>query len=173
MDKPDGCVRFNRKSWHYKTANYVFPYTLEHYDGKPKGTNLCPYMRMVLFSTLAIPFMAMWNQLPDRVKDFAGYIQAELIFLALVIIVSFTLTVTDPLDDVIFFPPFSTLVFYGFIGGNVVGILGGGFLIGCVALGDYIKGRPKKEHRTAGLLKTYMNSKHEKICPCVEFVDDD
>lgn len=168
----DGCVKFNRSSWHYKVTNYVFPYALSH---SYKKYNLCPYMRMVLVSVLAYPFMQIWNRLPYKLREFAWIFQAEFIFLFLVMVASFVIDYGDSTYDVQSMPPFWEMVAYGFLGGNIIGIVGGLVLFGSYALSDYIRGRPKKakrEHKTTGLFKAYVHSKHNKICPCVEFVDE-
>lgn len=165
----DGCVQFNKNSWHYKITHFIFPSLFWH-----DGVNLCPYMRAVVASILLLPFIYAWRKLPCRVQDYSWLIQAELIFFSLVLLASFLIDYVDPLaKNPNVFPPFLDLVAYGFIGGNIVGIVGGLFIFGVYSLTEYIKGRPKKEHKTRGLLKTYMESKHDKICPCVEFVDDD
>jgi len=157
----DGCVKFNKSSWHYRITNYVF------WIGSYK-TNLCPYMRMVIASIFLIPFIYGWRKLPDKIQDNAWIVQGELIFLSLIIIVAFIIDWNDNIQEDIF-PPLAELIGYGFFGGNALGLIGLGMLISITTLQDYIHERPKKEHRTRGLIKTYMEAKHNKICPCVEF----
>jgi len=173
-EKQDGCIKFNRNSWHYKVTDYVFPYSLSR---SYKKYSLCPYMRMVLVSVILYPFMQVWNRLPYKIREFAWIFQAELIFLFLVMIASFVIDYGDSTYETQSMPPFWDLVAYGFLGGNVIGIVGGLVLFGAYALVDYIKGRPKKtkakrEHKTTGLFKAYVHAKHNKICPCVEFIDE-
>lgn len=169
MDKPvDSCVQFNRKSWHYKTANFVFP-SLKYRD----RTSLCPYMRMVVFATAIIPFVFLWRKLPYSIQNYAWLVQAESIFLFLVVSTAYAMDFADEYignDKII---PFWDMVGYGFLGGNLVGVLGGLLIFGAYSLSEYIKGRPKGEHKTRGLVKEYFHARHDKICPCVEFVDDD
>ena len=162
MNKTDGCVKFNKNSWHYRMADYIF------WIGGHR-TNLCPYMRMVVVSIFLLPFVAGWRQLPDKIQNNAWLIQGELIFLFLVMIVGAVVDYGD-VDGV--FPPWIEIVGYGFLGGNMIGLIGMSVLVGITTLVDYIQNRPHKEHRTRGLLKTYMKSKHDKICPCVEFEDE-
>ena len=174
----DGCVQFNRHSWHFILVNLVFPHYLIDWNDKPRMVNLCPYMRHVLASVFLVAFLVPWRKLPDRVHDYTWAVQAEVIFLFLVIFTSYLIDLGDSLSSEPSIPPFLTLVFYGFIGGNVIGILGGALVFGSMLLKEAIDDRPRKEkkykeHRTRGLIKTYMASKHDKICPCVEFVEDD
>lgn len=164
----NGCVQFSKNSWHYKVADYVFPYVL---DNKHRMMSLCPYLRMVIASIIAVPFMVVWNRFPYQVRNQAWLFQAELVFLACIVGGAFVMDYADSVNRDIL-PPFLELVGYGFFGGNAVGIIGGLILYGAWALKDNIKKRPKKEHRTRGLIKTYIGAKHEKICPCVEFVKD-
>ena len=164
----DGCVQFSKDSWHYRITHFVFPSLFWSLH----GINLCPYMRAVVASILSIPFVYAWRKLPDRIQDNAWVVQAELIFLTIIVFASAGMSyLDDQSKDML--PPFEYLVGYGFIGGNLVGIIGAFAISGGFALRDYIQGRPKKEHKTRGLIKTYVQSKHDKICPCVEFEEDD
>lgn len=169
----DGCVQFNKNSWHYKATKFVFERRLVDYADRPRPINLCPYMRAVVFATALIPFIFMWRKLPYRVQEFGWLVQVECIFMFLVLAVSYGMNIADESAGNDKFPPFNDLVMYGFLGGNLVGIVGGALVFGVISLTEYIKGRPRKEHKTRGLVKTYMASKHDKICPCVEFVDND
>ena len=169
----DGCVQFNVNSWHYKVTKTVFPDYATDWDNKPRKTSLCPYMRHVVVAMLLVAFVVPWRKLPYRIQDYAWLVQAESIFLILVVSTAYAMDFADEYignDRII---PFNDLVMYGFLGGNLVGVVGGLLIFGAYSLSEYIKGRPKKDHKTRGLLKTYMSAKHDKICPCVEFVDDD
>jgi len=167
----DGCVKFNKNSWHYKTTNYVFTRRLEEWDGRNRKISLCPYMRAVVFATALIPFIFMWRKLPYSIQNYAWLVQVECIFMFLVLVVAHGLNFADEVAGNDKFPPFLDMVGYGFIGGNIIGMIGGALIFGGVSLSDYIKARPRKEHRTRGLVKTYFEAKHNKICPCVEFED--
>jgi len=171
-EKQDGCIKFNKNSWHYKVTNYVFPYALTR---RYQKYSLCPYMRMVLVSVMAFPFMQIWNRLPYQIRDQAWIFQAEFVFLFLVMVASFLIDYGDSQYETQVFPPFWELVGYGFLGGNLIGIGGGLVIFGSYALIEYIKDRPKtkRTHKTTGLFKAYVHAKHNKICPCVEFVDED
>ncbi len=165
----DGCVQFNKNSWHYKLVHFVFPAFFWSESGL---VSLCPYMRRVVISVLSVIFVAGWRKLPDRIQEFAWVAQGELIFLALVVIVAGFMDITDERIGNERLPIFQDMVLYGFLGGNAIGLIGFVLIAGIVALVDYIKDRPKKEHKTRGLIKTYVQSKHNKICPCVEFTND-
>ena len=160
----DGCVQFSKDSWHYKITHFVFPSLF----WSVVGINLCPYMRAVIASIFSLPFVYAWRKLPARIQDQAWVVQAELVFLALVIMVAGIMVFIADYKgngDLNFWE----IVGYGFLGGNAVGLVIVGCMFGVLALKDYIQGRPKKDHRTRGLIKTYMQAKHDKICPCVEF----
>jgi len=158
----DGCVTFNKQSWHYRLANYVF------FIGGYK-MNLCPYMRMVLCSLFLLPFIAVWRKLPDSIREYAWVVHGELIFLSLVMLVA---AIVDFGDTDNIFPSFIVMTGIGFAIGNICGLVGLSVLLGVTKLVDIIENRPYKPHRTRGLIKTYMQSKHDKICPCVEFEDE-
>lgn len=166
----DGCVQFNKDSWHYKLVHFVFP---SFFWSETSIVNLCPYMRRVIISVLSVIFVAGWRKLPDKIQDNAWFVQAELVFLTLVIIVAGGLDFMDTYKETDKLPVFWDMVAYGFLGGNLIGIVGGSALAGGYAIRDRIEARPKKDHRTRGLIKTYVSAKHDKICPCVEFVSND
>ena len=81
----DGCVKFDKKSWHYRIAVFVFPIL------RWRDMNLCPYMRMVLASVFLLPFVAGWRKLPDVIQDNAWLVQVELFYLFLVILIGCSL----------------------------------------------------------------------------------
>ncbi len=165
----DGCVQFNINSWHYKLVHFVFPAFFWSESGM---VNLCPYMRRVVISAFAVIFVAGWRKLPDRIQEFAWIAQGEVIFLAIIVMVAGVMDISDERIGNERLPIFQDMVLIGFIGGNVIGlVITVGVLTG-FAIVDYIKKRPKKDHKTRGLVKTYVQSKHDKICPCVEFEDD-
>lgn len=166
----DGCVKFNRSSWHYRVTNYVFPYVLTQ---KHKTFNLCPYLRMVIAATFSIPFMVIWNQFPERVRDQAVIFQVEFGFLFLVMIFAFGLDIMDEFKETNALPPWLDMIAIGFFGGNFFGIVGVLSILGVTHLIDYIKDRDKPKHKSVGLFKAYVNAKHDKICPCVEFEDEE
>lgn len=164
----DGCVQFSKNSWHYRIAHFVFPSLFWS-----SGINLCPYMRAVIASIIGIAFVYAWRKLPDRIQEYAWIAQGEVIFLTLVIITVGIMDLVDTFRGNDRLPAFLDMVAYGFLGGNAVGLAIVGCVAGAFVLKDYIEGRPKKDHRTRGLIKTYVKSKHDKICPCVEFEDNE
>ncbi len=165
----DGCVQFSKNSWHYKLVHLVFP---SFFWSETNMVNLCPYMRRVIVSIFAVAFVVPWRKLPYRIQEYSWVAQGEVIFLTLVVMGAGLMDIADERVGNEKFPEFQVLVLYGFIGGNVIGLIGAGGIIGGFALSDYLKKRPKKDHKTRGLVKTYMQSKHDKICPCVEFNND-
>lgn len=165
----DGCVQFSKSSWHYKLVHFVFPAFFWSETGR---VNLCPYMRRVVISVLSVIFVAGWRKLPDRIQEYSWIMQGELIFLTIIVIGAGLMDIADERAGNDKLPEIQDLVLYGFLGGNAIGLFGAGLIFGGFALSDYIKKRPKKDHKTRGLVKTYVQSKHDKICPCVEFEDD-
>lgn len=165
----DGCVQFSKNSWHYKLVHLVFP---AFFWSETNMVNLCPYMRRVIISVLAVAFVVPWRKLPDRIQDNAWIVHGELIFLFLVASMAGYLDFMDNYRATDNLPIFQDLVLIGFIGGNVIGLIGFALIAGGFALKDRIKRRPKTDHKTRGLIKTYVASKHDKICPCVEFSND-
>ena len=165
----DGCVQFSKNSWHYKITHFVFPALFWSLH----GINLCPYMRAVIASIFSIPFVYAWRKLPDKIQNNAWLVQGELIYLLIVIACVGFIDFMDTYKEADKFPAFFDMVAYGFLGGNVIGLVIAGAVMGGFALKDYIEGRPKKDHKTRGLIKTYVASKHDKICPCVEFEDNE
>ncbi len=164
----DGCVQFSKNSWHYKITHFVFPALFWN-----DGVNLCPYMRAVIASIIGIAFVYVWRKLPDRIQEFAWIAQGEVIFLCIIIVVAGLMDLGDTITGNDKLPEFLDMIAYGFLGGNVVGLIIACGIFGAFALSDYIKKRPKKDHKTRGLIKTYVQSKHDKICPCVEFEDNE
>jgi len=165
----DGCVQFNKNSWHYKLVHFVFPAFFWSETGR---VNLCPYMRRVVISVLAVIFVAGWRKLPDGIQEYGWVAQGEVIFLAIIVIVAGFMDIADERVGNEKLPEFLDMVAIGFLGGNIIGLLITVTALGGFALSDYIKKRPKTDHKTRGLIKTYVESKHNKICPCVEFNDD-
>lgn len=162
----DGCIKFSKNSWHVKVVDYVFP------DAFWGRLNLCPYLRMVVAATFSYPFMLVWNRFPHRLRKHAGLFQMEFVFFFMVVGVAFLFDIVDSTQETQQLPPFLEMVVIGFFGGNAVGIVGGLILFGIWRLVDYLKGRPKNQNSTIGLVKAYMHAKHSKICPCLEFVDN-
>ncbi len=166
---PDGCVQFSKNSWHYKLVHFVFP---SFFWSETNMVNLCPYMRRVIISIVSVIFVAGWRKLPYRIQEYGWVAQGEVIFLSIIVIMAGVLDFMDTYKETDKLPIFQDMVLIGFIGGNIVGLVITGGVLGGFALSDYIKKRPKKDHKTRGLVKTYMQSKHDKICPCVEFNND-
>ncbi len=182
----DSCVKFSRHSWHYRLLWFTFgKYYLQDLDHVleldednksyrktvwvDKHISLCPYMRRVIYAILLLPGMAIWRKLPYSITVFKDLIHVELIFAALCLVAHVMINLNT--DWVEAGGGWAWII--GFFGGNALGLLGFGLIMAGDRIKDRIKARPKKykEHRTSGLIKTYVKSKHHKICPCVEFVD--
>ena len=180
MSEPnDGCVRFKKSSWHYKLVSFVtasrynpkYNY-LQWGDGEPRNINLCPYVRMVIACCVMLPFMLLWRGLPDEIRDHSDIAKALVIWAFICLGVQTLLWVVEFADDQWIPPPWWTMIAVYFIGIAVA--LG---VVGIVAVAERLhnkyKHREKKTHRTRSLISSYFEAKHNKICPCVEFEDEE
>ncbi len=126
-------------------------------------------MRRVVYALLLLPGMAIWRKLPYSVTQFKDLIHIELIFATLCLFAHILINLNP--DWVEAGAGWAWII--GFIGGNLLGLMAFGIIAGGDRIREKIRARPKKyrEHKTSGLIKTYVKSKHHKVCPCVEFVD--
>lgn len=164
MTDNDGCVRFSKSSWHYYILNIVFPEYLAW--GR---LNLCPYLRHTFVAIPLFPLILVWNRLPYQITDHKDIARGIGIYFIIITFVSILL-------DASYDEPFWLFFVLGFFGGLGLAVAFFGMVMGIVGLKDYIDDRidrEYKEHKTRGLIKTYFKSKHEKICPCVKFVEDE
>ena len=185
-EETDSCVKFSRHSWHYRLLWFIFgKYYLQdvvseaaldeknkmYYKTvwKDKHISLCPYMRRVVYAILLLPGMAIWKKLPYSVTQFKDLIHIELIFATLCLFAHILINLNP--DWVEAGAGWAWII--GFLGGNALGLLAFGVIMLGDRMRDRIRNRPKKykDHKTTGLIKTYVKAKHHKICPCVEFVD--
>jgi len=174
----DSCVKFSRNAWHSRLLLYVlgkgyffwFNWNEEKksYEDEPKHINLCPYVRLVFASLVLFPFLVVWRHLPEYIQDNPDIARALIIWAIICLVIHVAVV---SYDDELWYVG---LVIY--FGGISVVLLSVGLILGVGELIDRIKARrrkaPIKEHKTVGLLKSYAHAKHEKICPCVEFVEE-
>lgn len=177
----DTCVKLKKNSWHRKLHDMVYGvrklqvYHTElkldkdnnaYYDHsfKDKEINLCPYMRRIVWACVLFPFLIIWRKLPESWQWHKEEAQAISIYVVLC-------TIAHILINLEWDVWYAGLL--GVFGG--LGIAFGGW--GLILLSDRVKEkmyyRGSKSFPSGSLLKEYFRSKHEKICPCIEFVEDE
>ncbi len=163
FDKETGGLVMCKSSWHFKTVSYVFPWYFRH----ESRVNLCPYMRRLVFSMLALPFVIGWNLLPDSITDHKDIARAFIIYTLILTVFSASFAVWYPDTG------FLTFFLYGLIGGISIAALVAGVYIGGCALQDKWDSRPThySSHKNIGIAKAYIGAKHDKICPSIKFCD--
>lgn len=181
-------LNYGKSSWHYKVVFLVF---CNYHWFNPVPTNLCPYLRKLVISIPAYPFVLIWNKLPEKINEHTDIGRILFIYFIIVHTVwtliyflsggiyyertwedgSITNEVAKQLDW------YWGTVFY--LGSIAVCAVGGGII---VVVCDYLDERKnrqrrdgtyKKSNQTIKLVKDYMNSKHSKICPHINFIDDE
>lgn len=183
-DQDNACVRFSRNSWHRRLVGYVWGNKYLQYvdfttklddagvastkkEMRDKYISLCPYIRRVILGSMVFPFMAIWKSLPETIRYYKDLIHVEIIYAFLCLTAHILINLRPEWVEA----GAGWALPIGFFGGNALGILGFFAIAGVMRIKDHIDNRPQKEHRTRGLVKEYMEAKHNKICPCVEFVD--
>lgn len=180
-EQTDGCVKFRKSSWHYKLVSYVtasrynpqYNY-LQWADGEPKRINLCPYVRMVIACSVLLPFMMLWRSFPDEIKDHSDIAKALVIWAFICFGVQSLLWTVEYFDSEWVPPPWWLMLVVYFAGiGAALGVFG--LVVAGEAINNRLKQRrrDKKSRRATSLISSYLEAKHNKICPCVEFEEDE
>lgn len=176
----DTCVKLKKNSWHRKLHDKVYgKHKLQYYERKLKldkennsyyefiwkdrKINLCPYMRKVVWACVLFPFLLIWRRLPQSWQYHEELAKAISIYVVLCSIAHILINLEWD-------------VWYA----GLLGFFGGlGIASGCWGLAlllDRLKEkmyyRGSKTFPSGSLFKAYFRSKHEKICPCIEFVED-
>ena len=191
-EKPDTCVKFSRNSWHRKLHDIVYgKHELQQLDNElkldednnayrdyfwvDKQINLCPYMRRIVWACVLFPFLLVWRHLPTNWKYHKTEARAIVVFAILCTIAHVLLA-------------YGAGIWYagliGFFGGMGIAFGVWGLMILCEKIEwkltekrfkeikeGKIKKTKNKKFINIGLISAYLHAKHEKICPCIEFVD--
>ena len=190
-EQKDSCVQFNRNIWHRRLHDLVYgkralqrlDYELKldenrnsYYDHKyvDREINLCPYMRRIIWACVLFPFLIIWRHLPQSWQYRVDEARAIVVFAILCAIAHTIIAYT-------FDVWYAGLV--GFFGGMGIafGVWGLVMIVEKIKWRRYEKRlkdrkegkeRKKKIRFNTGLIWAYFHAKHEKICPCIEFVDE-
>ena len=174
----DSCVKFSKNSWHYKLMFYIHGKHYFFYQGNkkyPKPINLCPYFRTVVGTMIIFPFVFALNSMPEPVKEHRdGLIGIIAWFFVSVIINIVSFIRSESLWWI------GLAVFFGGVG-LVASMIVLKLLLEKLSYKLYIRKRNKMRQNPLGsqkppvlsLVGEFIRSKHEKICPCIEFVDEE
>lgn len=177
-----GILKYSNKTWHYRLmiwtwcwSSYQKKVTL--YGAQDKiPDNLCGYMRKLFLVTipLAIPLF-IWRKTPEFIqehKDITRVVITSVITInTLVHFLNFIITTNSSLEP---FPWYTAWVVIGILWGIILGIIGA--ILGIGALWNFIKCKTDikvDKPSTMCLVEDYFEAKHDKICPRLEFVDDE
>jgi Na+-transporting methylmalonyl-CoA/oxaloacetate decarboxylase gamma subunit len=183
----DTCIKFNKKSWHYRLVSYVFGkywYSTQDYVhgkwvNKKFDTSLCTYFWTVVLCGLIFPFKAIWNNLPYAITDHEDICKAVLLWAigsaGLHWFLMYQIPVRDITTDMWYL---GFVIFFGGIGValTVVGILALIFKLNDI-VDQYVKKKAEEENTVkipkASLLTEFLKAKKNKVCPCIKFVEEE
>jgi len=135
------------------------------YKWKDERINLCPYMRALLCVFLISPWIAFWKILPkyctyDHEDETKAFLIIGSIFSTLHVIGT----------QYWGFEWWWVLAFVGAVSVIVTVLIG--LALGLMVLKERWDDRPITQHKPS-LLKEYVKAKHDRVCPCIEFVEDE
>ena len=174
----DSCVKFSKNSWHYKLMFYIHGkrYFFNLGDKKyPKEINLCPYFRAVIGTMIIFPFVFLLNNMPEPIKEHRDGLIGTIAWFFISVIINIFLFLHSQS-----FWWVGLALFFGGIG-IVASMIALKILFEKISYKMYIRkrnkmhGKPLDSYKqpVLSLVGEFIKSKHEKICPCIEFVDDD
>jgi hypothetical protein len=187
MTEQNGCIKFNKKSWHYRVVVFYFgKYFFNskryvHGDWIEKGydTSLCEYFWTVVLCCFIFPFKGIWHILPNIMTDHEDIAKAVILwaicsaFLHYFLVYQFSIKEIN--SDMWYL---SIIIFFGGIGIalGIVGLLAVVFKANEV-FDNYVKKKQeeKKPHQPSkpSLLVEFLKANKKKVCPCVKFVDEE
>ncbi len=174
-------LTYSKNAWHYRLVNWVFPWFFEtSYGCGESKTNLCPYVRAILASLILAPWVVIWRALPDVIKTHPNIGRGVIIYFFLSHGVAYLLN--HALVTVDNKPEIWWLGWGIFFGGIITALV----IIGLVVIGstmvdkindrrtEYRRNHPKDytKDSTIRLVADYVEAKHENICPCIVFKDE-
>ena len=173
----DSCIKFRKNSWHYKLMLYIHGKNYFFYHGDknyPKPINLCPYFRTVVGTMIIFPFIFAWNNLPESVKNHKDMLFFTIGWFLFSIFINVILYLHNQSSWWVGLALFFGMM--GFIGFCMTMKL----LVEKISYKMYMRKRNRIRERPMDSIKPpvlslvgeFIKSKHEKICPCIEFVDE-
>lgn len=165
-EKPlDSCLKFNKNSWHYKLVFFLYGrwyFPIPQYS--TRKISLCKYFWTVVTGVFIFPFIKLWRSLPYSIRDHEDLGRA--------------ISIWAVICGIIHIVAWSFLAEYWWLGFTVFfSVLGVGALIGAVIifiidLIDKHREKQSKKTRRPSLLKEFIKARKNKVCPCIEFVED-
>jgi len=182
-----GCIKFNKKSWHYRLVKYVFgkyffsgqEYVNRKWVDKGYDTSLCEYFWTVVLCGLIFPFKAFWNNLPYAITDHADTCKAVLLWAiasaGLHYFLMYQISIKEITTDMWYL---GFVIFFAGIGVSLAVI---GFLALIFKLNEkvdkYVKKKAEEENTVKiskpSLLTEFLKAKKNKVCPCIKFVEEE
>lgn len=163
----DSCLKLSKGSWHYKMLLILKGgYYFYHYDKKQKRLSLCKYFWTVVIGIFQYPFTVMWRSLPLSIQDHDEAGKAIGVWLAICIVIEIVSRIIDPSWWWVGFTVF-------FIGLAFVGVI-----VGAISLFEFLEDKnyerqmKRRIERKPSLFKEFIKAKKNKVCPCIEFVDE-
>ena len=178
----ESSLKCDTNSWHFKTINE----TWKNYHWTPVPRNFCPYMRKLVVSLIVLPFVLLWRQFPESIRN---YQDIAITLFSYFIIVHTVYALLFVLSGGVWYDRewengnvinetvkqfewwWGTAFYLGSIA--VVGAVIGLVMVVC----DYLDERKRKQreqgvyskNKSVSLFKDYMHAKHNKICPFMDF----
>ena len=180
-----GILRYSNKTWHYKFMLWVWAWS-SYSPAYKNGTyaykiprSLCPYMRKLVFGIPLAPFLYVWRKMPDAVqdaKDLAIVVVVISIIIHTIVFLADIIRVSAGMESMPWYTGWAVI----FIGTFVITSL----ILICIGIikvfsktFDYIKCKRGdteiKKPTTMCLVEDFLEAKHDKICPMIEFYDED
>ena len=169
-------------SWHYKTIEK----TWKNYHYTPVPRNFCPYMRKLVLSIFALPFVLLWRQMPQAIQNYEEIFLTLFIYGILVHTVYGLMFVLSGgiyyerimedgkiIDEIAreFQWWWGTAFYFASIA--VVSAVIGAVILVCNWLDERKRKRREQgtlnSNQSINLFKSYIHSKHNKICPHMNF----
>ena len=177
-------LEYSRQNWHYRLLHWIHKhdeYTSESSIEHRIPKNLCPYMRQVIGGMILAPFLALWRSLPNAIQEHTDLGKALSIWLLLSHFVAWLVngallkagvSETGHNYAADYRPWLGWEVFFIGIGGSLFIV---GLLYGFESIKDRIsqhyRNQPRKKNQSIGLMKDFIEAKHNKICPEIQFTD--
>lgn len=174
-----GTLKYNRKTWHYRLMLWAWCYSSWSKDWKTGRyeyrlpDNLCKYLRkLVITVPLSIPLF-IWRSTPDIIQDHKDIVRAIIVTTLTIHTIMFLINLALVVEGSEPFPWWMGWAVIVTLWLGFVGLIGLGF--GIAKLWEYLRckrgvkiGKPS----TMCLVEDYLEAKHDKICPNIEFVSD-